>query len=375
MSNSQPQQEATAELTGQDVHRRRVRSNHRDSPVAVPGIRLADVIVQYTPRKEMGDLAALARSIAAVGLLQPLVLTPGKILVFGHRRLAAMKQLNWESAPYVEVHDRFEALKVAEEQRLLDSTEGKELLMSEVGRFAQFIVELESGRFLQTGMGPPRGTSAQSHAEAHSALARIFGMGHTKLSQITSILAGADRGDPAGLAAVVEIDQTHRVDPAHRTYMANRQSHWRQSGANPPARKAITGEIEQEKLRPIINPPPPVEMTPADRRLKIKELAKKGYSSRQIAPMVGYARDDIVRRIAKQLGIKIPADAVIGKSKKHDSTKIVNETISGLEGTVMAINLVNFEDVDLDSLDYWLSSLKASMQSLTEFHKRMKELA
>ena len=48
-------------------------------------------------RKDMGDLDALARSIDAVGLLHPIIITAGGKLVAGERRLRAVRDiLKWE---------------------------------------------------------------------------------------------------------------------------------------------------------------------------------------------------------------------------------------------------------------------------------------
>src|SRR3546814_7825477 len=41
------------------------------------------------------DLAPLMRSIERLGLLQPVTITPDGVLVCGHRRLAAVKELGW----------------------------------------------------------------------------------------------------------------------------------------------------------------------------------------------------------------------------------------------------------------------------------------
>ena len=46
-------------------------------------------------RRDLGDLDELCASIEAVGLLQPITITPDGILVCGARRLAAVKRLGW----------------------------------------------------------------------------------------------------------------------------------------------------------------------------------------------------------------------------------------------------------------------------------------
>lgn len=48
-------------------------------------------------RKDLGDLAVLARSIQERGLLQPITITPDGALVCGLRRLEAIKQLGWRT--------------------------------------------------------------------------------------------------------------------------------------------------------------------------------------------------------------------------------------------------------------------------------------
>lgn len=58
--------------------------------VAVDAIR-----VGVRHRKDVGDLEALASSIEQLGLLQPITITPGRVLVCGWRRLEAVKLLGW----------------------------------------------------------------------------------------------------------------------------------------------------------------------------------------------------------------------------------------------------------------------------------------
>ncbi|MDR1635487.1 MAG: ParB N-terminal domain-containing protein [Bifidobacteriaceae bacterium] len=50
-------------------------------------------------RADVGDVAALEDSIRRLGLLSPVVVTPGLALVSGARRLAAVARLGWEAVP------------------------------------------------------------------------------------------------------------------------------------------------------------------------------------------------------------------------------------------------------------------------------------
>ena len=62
-------------------------------------VRIADIQIGNRHRKEMGDLAGLARSIQEIGLLQPIGVKPDLALVFGHRRLLACQSLGYETIP------------------------------------------------------------------------------------------------------------------------------------------------------------------------------------------------------------------------------------------------------------------------------------
>jgi ParB-like chromosome segregation protein Spo0J len=50
-------------------------------------------------RRDMGDIDALARSIADVGLLHPVVVRPDGMLIAGARRIAACRRLGWSKVP------------------------------------------------------------------------------------------------------------------------------------------------------------------------------------------------------------------------------------------------------------------------------------
>lgn len=56
-------------------------------------VPLTEITVGTRYRRDLGDVAALANSIADVGLLQPIVLTPNFELVSGQRRIEAVESL------------------------------------------------------------------------------------------------------------------------------------------------------------------------------------------------------------------------------------------------------------------------------------------
>ena len=60
---------------------------------------IAKIKVGVRHRRDMGDLAGLSASIAEIGLLHPVVVTPDRKLIAGERRLKACTELGWKTIP------------------------------------------------------------------------------------------------------------------------------------------------------------------------------------------------------------------------------------------------------------------------------------
>jgi ParB-like chromosome segregation protein Spo0J len=60
---------------------------------------IADIRIGKRHRKDFGDMEGLAASMALLGLLQPIVVTPDGLLLCGERRLRAAKSLGWKEIP------------------------------------------------------------------------------------------------------------------------------------------------------------------------------------------------------------------------------------------------------------------------------------
>jgi ParB family chromosome partitioning protein len=68
-----------------------------NSPAGALTVTVDSIVVGARHRKDAGDLDALAASIDHLGLLQPVTVTPDRVLVCGWRRLEAVKRLGWKS--------------------------------------------------------------------------------------------------------------------------------------------------------------------------------------------------------------------------------------------------------------------------------------
>jgi ParB-like chromosome segregation protein Spo0J len=67
------------------------------SPITPQYMPIDKIRVGKRHRNDMGDLDALAANMHAVGLLQPIVVTPDGLLLCGERRIAAAKLIRWKT--------------------------------------------------------------------------------------------------------------------------------------------------------------------------------------------------------------------------------------------------------------------------------------
>ena len=121
--------------------------------------------------------------------------------------------------------------------------------------------------------------------------------------------------------------------------------------------------------------PDPADRAPeaTARRLElIADFAARGMSSGQIGERLGIG-DDQVRQTAREHGIGIRADAVLGRARRLDSNRIVRETVHALEGLVMGVELADPAGLDPAEAAEWAASMTRSIRLLSKFVRQMKE--
>lgn len=116
----------------------------------------------------------------------------------------------------------------------------------------------------------------------------------------------------------------------------------------------------------------PTPTTRDQRADLIEELAAQGYSSRQMPIKVGVT-EETVRQIARDFDIDIPADRSVNRTRRMDSTRIVTQTATALEGLAMGVELIDFASLNLEEVGQWTDSLSDSLRALNRFHKQLKE--
>jgi transposase len=116
--------------------------------------------------------------------------------------------------------------------------------------------------------------------------------------------------------------------------------------------------------------------TVGKRRDAFQVLADQGYSAEQIADALGYADVACTRVAAKKFGITIHADAVQSRLKKrHDSSRILQETYVSLGALFEGVDLVDFEEIKPDEAAEMLPEFQAAYRSLSQLIKSLKGIA
>jgi len=105
---------------------------------------------------------------------------------------------------------------------------------------------------------------------------------------------------------------------------------------------------------------------------RIAALAKSGSASSQIAREVGMSEAGI-KSGAKDRGIDIRADRVLGRVHRLDSNRIIRESVSALENIISGLDLINPDDIDPEEAQKWIDSLTASRNALSKAIRQIEK--
>lgn len=136
-------------------------------------MKISDIVVESRARSQTGWLDDLERSIEQVGVLQPIGVTTGNVLIFGGRRLQACKNLGMEEIPArvidIAADDPVTALRMEQAENNIR----KDFTPSEKVEIARRIEEAVAGRHggargngLPLENSEPKGKSADIAAES-----------------------------------------------------------------------------------------------------------------------------------------------------------------------------------------------------------------
>ncbi len=206
---------------------------------------LSAIIIRDRKRKDLGDIQALADSIAEVGLLHPIIIDRNRQLIAGHRRWAAYALLGHEHIAATVAWDLDDALAKMHAERD-ENVCRKDYLISEAVATAEALRPIEEEAAArrkaatqakpgeQIGgakLAPP----TQDVGKSRDKVAKVVGLGRTTLDKATQVIKAAER-DPETFQPLVELmDNTGKVDrPFRDTQRLEREMKLREAAAKVP---------------------------------------------------------------------------------------------------------------------------------------------
>lgn len=179
---------------------------------------LSSIHVGERYRKDLGDIDALAASIKAVGLLHAIVATnspEGTLhLVAGQRRLEACRLLGWERIPVrvLRIEDLIRAERDENEVRMPFSP-------SEAVAIAAALRPIEQAAARERMSVGGKGGQLDHPSRAEDRIADAVGMSRNTLAKAEAVVEAAE-ADPVLAPLVEHMDETGKVEPAHRALKA-----------------------------------------------------------------------------------------------------------------------------------------------------------
>jgi ParB family chromosome partitioning protein len=209
----------------------------RATPAELRNIPVEQIVEGVRHRKEMGEIAALAKSVRELGLLQPPIVVKEYLgastyslkLVAGARRLAAVRELGWQCVDVLVASNLADALALLRAERD-ENTCRKDFTPSEAVSIGVALekLEREQARARQQASRPAKGQkvgAAQGGGnfpppsggagKTRDKVAEAVGMSGRTYEKAKRVKKAAE-ADPTLKPVVEEMDRTGKVDPAYQ---------------------------------------------------------------------------------------------------------------------------------------------------------------
>lgn len=206
-------------------------------------LSIDSIIVGERHRQVLGNLQPLAQSLATIGLLHPIVITPDKRLVAGARRLGAARLLGW-----TEIHVRIINLPSLLQAEHDENVLREPFLPTEavaIGRaLEEEIAARNAVKMREAGKQGGRGkkkenpvsnnhrVSPDDQQKTRDQVGKAVGMSGTTYTKAKAVVLAAE-GNPEGYGDLVTaMDRTGKIDKAYQI-MQRRQSNEGLPGKSP----------------------------------------------------------------------------------------------------------------------------------------------
>lgn len=187
-----------------------------------PTLPIDQIKVGERHRKDLGDIAGLAKTIGDRGLLHPLVLNTRHELIAGERRLAALRLLGWTKAP-VHIVGSLDAAREALLAERDENAERKAFTPLEAVALGKSLEELEKPKANKRQKeGPkPSGNLPEGNGDTHKGqtrdkVAAAVGLGGSTYERAKFVADKAEENPKLYAEFAQEMERTGKVDPAYR---------------------------------------------------------------------------------------------------------------------------------------------------------------
>jgi N6-adenosine-specific RNA methylase IME4 len=184
---------------------------------------LADIRVGKRHRRDLGDVAALAESIRAVGLLHPVVIRPDGMLIAGERRIEAHKRLGRTHIPVTIV-----PLDDIARGEFAENTARKDFTLSEAVAIKRVLEPIErteaKKRQGERTDKHPEKFSTGSNGRALDVVAKVVGKHRTTISKAEAVVEAAEAEPEKYGKLLADMDRTGRVSGVYRRLQNTRQA-------------------------------------------------------------------------------------------------------------------------------------------------------
>lgn len=178
---------------------------------------IADIRIGKRHRRDLGDVDGLAASIAELGLLHPVVVTPDNKLIAGARRLQACKALGWPDVPVHVVN--IDAIVRGE---LAENTYRKDFTPSELVAIAATVLKRER-ELAKERMTLGKRSLGSERGKTWDKIAAPLGISGKTLERAGAVVEAA-RQEPDKFSALQEqMDRTGRINGIFRKLKIARQ--------------------------------------------------------------------------------------------------------------------------------------------------------